>query len=91
MSRTALAGGTGPTGPYVLQRLPDQGPHPIEQIKTYTGFADRFDAALEDTLISQWRRCVNEVLAAPPHEVSDEVHPMPHPRKFNQPVDDRGR
>jgi nucleoside-diphosphate-sugar epimerase len=46
-----------------------------------SGYYDRFDYELEDSLVAEWRRFAAELLERLPQPEPEIVHPMPHPQR----------
>lgn len=67
------------------------GANPIMDPTAYPALVDRFDYQMEDQLIEAWQRAVEVVRSSVEQVIPDEVHPMPHPKKPNQGVDEKAR
>jgi hypothetical protein len=65
--------------------------NPVEPDRDIPAYVDRFDYALEDSLIDAWLGVVADLGRRIEQPTAQDVHPMPHPKQANQAVDEKAR
>jgi nucleoside-diphosphate-sugar epimerase len=65
--------------------------NPIDPNRDIPAYADRFDYALEDSLIDAWLAVVADLGRRIEQPTAPDVHPMPHPKQANPAVDEKAR
>jgi nucleoside-diphosphate-sugar epimerase len=65
--------------------------HPVPADAKISAYIDQFDYALEDRILESWWRYLDEVGKTIPQFLPDDEHPMPHPKRPNQLVDQKNR
>ena len=65
--------------------------NPVPDDAKISAFVDQFDYELEDRILESWWRYLDEVGESIPQFLPDNEHPMPHPKRPNQQVDEKNR